>query len=141
VIVRALILWLAIIAVETAHGIARMMFLAPVVGDLPARQIGVFVGTAIVLLIAYLGSRWLGCRTGSEAFAAGGLWVALTLAFEAGLGRFVLDLPWDRLMADFDVARGGLLGFGLAAMAAAPWLAARMRGERLGPDAAPATRD
>lgn len=140
-IVRALILWLAIIAAETVHGIARMMFLVPVVGDLPARQIGVFVGTAIVLLIAFLGSRWLGCRSAGEAFAAGGLWVALTLAFEVGLGRFVLDLPWDRLMADFDLARGGLLGFGLAAMAAAPWLAARMRGERLGPNAAPATRD
>jgi hypothetical protein len=141
VIGRALILWIVIIAAETLHGIARMMFLAPAVGDLPARQIGVATGSVIVLAIAYLGSRWLGCRSVGATFAVGGLWVALTVAFEIVLGRFVLGLPWDRLLSDFDLARGGLLPLGLAAMAAAPWLAARMRGERLGTAVSPAARD
>jgi hypothetical protein len=42
---RAFTVWLVIIAVETADGILRALLLVPLVGDLPARQIGVPIGS------------------------------------------------------------------------------------------------
>lgn len=59
--------------------------------------------------------------------AGGGLWAVLTIAFEVGLGRLVLDLPWDRIAEDYDVTRGGFLGFGLLFLAASPLFAAWLR--------------
>jgi hypothetical protein len=53
-IARALLVWLILIATEFVHGILRAIFLVPVVGDFRARQIGVFIGSALILLVAYL---------------------------------------------------------------------------------------
>lgn len=41
VLFRAFLAWLVIIAAETVHGVLRGLLLVPLVGDLPARQIGV----------------------------------------------------------------------------------------------------
>jgi hypothetical protein len=41
---RAFLVWLVIIASETVHGILRGILLLPLVGDFPARQIGVLGG-------------------------------------------------------------------------------------------------
>ena len=56
------------------------------------------------------------------------MWVALNLLFEIGLGRMVLDLTWDRLLEDYDLARGGFFGLGLLFMAVSPLLAAKVAG-------------
>jgi len=41
-------------AAETIHGVLRNMFLSPAVGDLQARQIGVVIGSALILATALL---------------------------------------------------------------------------------------
>ena len=58
------------------------------------------------------------------------IWGVLTVLFEIGLGRPVLGLPWERLTEYYDVTRGGFMGVGLLFMAAAPWLAAWLRGRK-----------
>lgn len=56
----------------------------------------------------------------------GGLWIVLTLAFEVGLGRLA-GYGWDRIFADYDLARGGLMPLGLLAMGLIPWLVQRLQ--------------
>ena len=56
--------------------------------------------------------------------------MVLTVSFEVGLGRLVLGLPWERITEDYDVTRGGFLGFGLVFMLGSPLLAARLRGRK-----------
>ena len=58
----------------------------------------------------------------------GGLWLVLMLAFEIGLGRLVFHASWDRIASDFDLRRGGCLGFGMLVLLAAPLLAAKLHG-------------
>jgi hypothetical protein len=125
-IVRAVIVWLLLMAVETVHGVLRNQFLAPLVGDFCARQIGVFIGSALVLGIAVLLIGWI--RPGSERslLGIGAIWLALTLALEFGLGR-ALGRPWDAMLADYDLTRGGLLSIGMVLLALSPWIAARIR--------------
>jgi hypothetical protein len=134
VLLRAAPVWLVIIAAETVHGVLRGLLLVPLVGDLPARQLGVPVGSLLVFAVAYLGIRWVGVRSNLGLLGVGLLWAVRTTLFEVGLGRLALGLPWDRITEDYDPARGGLLGFGLLFMAVSPILAARVRGEsRHGP--------
>ena len=128
VLIRAILVWLVIIAAETVHGILRGVLLVPIVGDLPARQIGVLIGSLLIFAVAYLFIRWIAVQTKLQFLAVGLIWVVLTILFEIGLGRLVLGLPWERLTEDYDVTRGEFMGVGLLFMAAAPWLAARLRG-------------
>jgi hypothetical protein len=122
--VRAFAVWLVIIGAEVVQGVLRTILLTPLIGDFRARQFGVVTGSFVVLAIAYLSVEWIRAPTAGLLAAVGIGWVVLTLAFEIGVERLVLGSPWERLWSDYDVARGGLLPFGLLVMALAPILAA-----------------
>jgi hypothetical protein len=53
----------------------------------------------------------------------GALWVAVMLAFELTFGRLVAGASWARLVSDYNLAQGGLLGLGMAWLLCAPRLA------------------
>ena len=57
----------------------------------------------------------------------GAIWVAMTVAFEIILGRFVMGLSWARILEDYDLFGGGLMLLGLAAMFSAPFIALRYK--------------
>ena len=59
---RAALVWMLIMLAETGHGVIRELFIAPVIGGLRARQLGVFVGCVIIFVIAWLTARWMGAR-------------------------------------------------------------------------------
>jgi hypothetical protein len=120
--------WLLLMMAEVVHGIARTLWLAPVVGDFRARQMAVFTGSLLILLIASFTIRWMRVPKPSLLLPIGVLWVVLTVTFEIGLGRLVLGFPWDRLASDYNLVEGGLLPIGLVVMALAPFIAARLRG-------------
>jgi hypothetical protein len=125
---RALFVWLVIIVAESVHGTLRTLYLAPALGDFPARRVGVFIGTALIFVVALAFTRWIGARSRRQLLGIGALWVGLTVAFEVLLGRALLHYDWARILADYDLSRGGLMGFGLLAMFFMPLLAARIRG-------------
>ncbi|HMV51986.1 MAG TPA: hypothetical protein PLD20_07415 [Blastocatellia bacterium] len=126
-LLRGLAVWGVIILVESLHGTARELWLRPLLGDFRARQISVFTAMALILLVALLFARWLRATQRRQLLAVGALWVLLTVAFEFGLGRFVLGYSWTRLLEDYNLARGGLMGLGLVFLLFAPLLAAKMR--------------
>lgn len=128
VMLRGALVWLLIAAAESAHGIARTLYLQPIVGDRPARQIAVASGAAIVLAIAWLAARWIGAATRGQQFAVGLLWLALTIAFDLALGRWIFGFTWERLFEDFRLWEGRLFPLGLLVLAFAPMIAARWRG-------------
>ena len=115
-----------IILIETMHGAVREVFIAPVVGDLRARQWGVLIGSALILLIAWATARWMGAATRRAQLIVGLSWGVLTLGFESALGR-VMGLSWSRILADYDPSRGGFMLLGIGFMVFAPLLAAKLR--------------
>lgn len=126
-LLRALAVWLLIMTAESFHGALRQMLLAPLVGDFPARRISFFTGMLLIFGITYLFIRWIRAETTRSLLIVGLMWMMLTAAFEFGLGIFILKYSWERMVEDYDLARGGLMGFGLLFMALAPLLAAKLR--------------
>ena len=124
---RAFAVWLLLITAEVVHGIVRTLVLTPVVGDFRARQLGVFTGSLLILLITALTIRWIRAGRPRTLLMIGGAWVVLTVAFEISLGR-MMGYSWQRLVSDYDVLEGGLLPIGFVIMATSPLIAARLRG-------------
>lgn len=119
--------WALIAGVEVIHGILRVRFLNPRVGDHRARQIAVFSGSALILLIAYALVPPLDIQSRMGLLSVGLLWVLLMLAFEIILGRWVFHLSWKRIGSDFDLRQGGLLAFGMLVLFLAPLLVMKLR--------------
>ena len=136
-LLRALLVWLVIIAVETIHGILRTLLLVPMIGDFLARQISVFNGSLLIFGVTLFLIKWIAARTRLELLIVGIIWVLLTTLFEIALGRLVLNLSWDRITEDYDITRGGFLGFGLLFMAVSPLLATRLQRVKLPTDSSP----
>ena len=96
-VLRGLAVWVCIIFVEVLHGIARTWFLAPVIGDFHARQVAVFTGSILVVLVATMFIGWLRPANAREAAWVGIVWLVLTLTFEIVFGRFVAQASWTRI--------------------------------------------
>lgn len=126
-LIRILAVWMLIMLVETVHGALRAIFLAPRIGDLAARQIGVVIGSLLIFAIAVATLRWMRVGTSRAQILAGVVWAGLTLAFEVLLG-IAMNLDVSRILSDYLPWRGGFMAFGLLFMAAAPRLAAKLRG-------------
>jgi hypothetical protein len=123
---RATLTWMLIMLAETGHGVVREVFIAPLIGALRARQLGVFVGCVIIFVIALLLARWMKAGTTRDQFRVGAFWVALTVIFEFSLGRAV-GQSWPRLLSDYNPVHGGYMLLGLAFMLLTPWLARKLR--------------
>lgn len=127
IVLRSIAVWLVLILAEALHGIARVTWLEPIVGDLRARQIGVFTGAMLILSIALLFIRWLRVARRWQLVAIGWLWLALTISFEVVLGRSILHYSWERILSDYNLLRGGLLPIGLVILTLSPLIAAKVQ--------------
>jgi hypothetical protein len=123
-LLRALVIWIIIIVAETFQGIARLRFLVRRMGDLRSRQLGVLTGSAVILIITWASLPWIDATNTVERLSVGILWCILTVLFDVLLGRFVARYPWKRILADFNVLKGGLLPLGLIVMMFAPLIMA-----------------
>ena len=123
---RASLVWMLMMLAETGHGVVREVFIAPAIGGLRARQLGVLVGCALIFVIAWLTARWMGASSRRQQFRVGAYWVILTLAFELSLGR-ALGMSWARILGDYNPVNGGYMLFGLAFMFLTPWITRKLR--------------
>ncbi len=128
VLLRALLVWLLIVFAEIVHGIVRGVFLVPHVGQFRAGQIGVFTGSAIILIIAIVFARWIRGRSIPQLLGVGFVWLVLMIGFEIAFGRFVVGASWERIGSDYNILKGGLMPIGMIILMVAPVVAARVRG-------------
>lgn len=125
-VVRAVLVWVLLMAAESAQGAVRHFLTNPAI-DLMARQAGVVIGVLVIFAFTWLTFPWMRIRTPRGALAVGALWAAMTILFEVALGRSI-GASWGRILSDYDLTIGGLMGLGLLMMALTPWLVLRLRG-------------
>lgn len=126
---RALALWMILMLAETLHGLWRVKVLAIWIGDAAAREVSVFTGSLVILLITFAFIGWISARSAPTLLMVGATWVALTVVYEFILGRVVFHQTWADIASDFDLLHGRLLPIGLLFLLFAPLLAARLRGQ------------
>jgi hypothetical protein len=89
-----------------ANAAVRQLVYADRVGELAAHQIS--TATLLAVLAYYiwlLDQRWP-VPTTQTGLAIGGIWAALTVLFEFGVGHYVLDSSWSELVANYNLADG-----------------------------------
>ncbi|MEZ5344627.1 MAG: hypothetical protein R2681_03630 [Pyrinomonadaceae bacterium] len=128
---RGFLVWLLIICTETLHGILRELIFSPIFGDFRARQFAVFTGMILIFAVTYFCISWIRVPDRNSLFLLGFSWVMLTVLFEAGLGIWVLGLPVGRILEDYDITKGGLMGAGLLFMFFCPFLTAHLKRDEL----------
>lgn len=122
---RVIAIWLLILAAESINGTIRRLWLVPVLGAHTSHQIGVLIASTLILFIAWLTARWLDARTFKAQLQVGLLWVVLMLAFEFGVG-LAMGNSIQRMLAEYDLSQGGLMGLGFLVLLFAPAFGARI---------------
>ena len=124
---RALIVWVVLLVVAVANGAIRQAWLVPLTGGLTGHQLSTLTLSAGIFLVAWLTIGWMGPATPAEARLIGLGWVALTLVFEFGAGRYAFGKTWPELLADYDVMSGRIWILVLATTSWSPSIAAALR--------------
>jgi hypothetical protein len=124
---RALNVWLLQLALAIVNGLFREAVLIPRLGTASAHVVSTLLLCCAILVITWLTIRWIGVARAGDALRIGLLWVSLTLAFEFGAGHYLFGHPWERLLADYDVASGRIWPLVLVTTLCAPALARRLR--------------
>ncbi len=124
---RTLEIWLALLAVAFLNGAVRELLLIPALGETVGRALSTLTLSAAILLLTWLTIDWIAPVTARDAWTIGGVWVALTLAFEFGAGHYLFGNPWERLFEDYNVLRGRIWILVLVTTAAAPYVVWRIR--------------
>jgi hypothetical protein len=123
---RAVVIWLLQLAFAVVNGVVREGVLLPYLGPGTGHVVSTFFLCAAILIITLLTIGWIAPATTASALRLGLLWVGLTLAFEFGAGHYLFGHPWERLLADYDVAAGRIWPLVLVTTLLAPVLARRL---------------
>jgi hypothetical protein len=125
---RTLLVWLVLLVLAVVNGALREFMLRPRLGDAAGHAVSTLTLCLAILLLSWLTIRSIGPRSSRDAWAIGGVWLALTLAFEFLAGHYLFGNPWSRLLADYDVLRGRIWVLVLVTTALAPIVTAQLRG-------------
>ena len=107
-LLKAAGLWLLILACAVLNGLIREAVLVPRLGTPAALVVsGLLLATCIVIVALVLVPR-LGPLTLRQRLGIGLFWLALTLIFEFGFGRFVQQRSWAELLEAYTFRDGSL---------------------------------
>ena len=124
-IVKALLIWLVILAVAFLNGGLRELVLVPSLGMPWALVLSGALLSACILVIAVIAVPKLGPMATHQALGIGVFWLVLTLLFEFGFGRLVQHKPWRELLEAYTFGGGNVWPIVLLVVVLAPVIARR----------------
>jgi hypothetical protein len=127
IVAKTLAVWLGILILAVANGMFREAVLIPTLGKTPALILSGTLLSLVILAAAYLSLPWLAVRSPSQLLLIGLGWLVLTLIFEFSFG-LLRGVPLTEMLAAYTFRGGNIWPVVLLVTAAAPWLAARLRG-------------
>jgi hypothetical protein len=96
-------------------------------GEQTGRALSPLLLAVLVVVVAWLSVRWIRPLGRRGAWPVGLFWLGLTLAFEFLAGHYLFGDPWERLLAEYNVAQGRLWLLVPVTTLIAPVLAERLR--------------
>ncbi len=105
-VMRAVLIWCALLVIASINGVAREAALIPRIGELAGRALSTLALSTLIVILTWISIGWMAPRSAQQAWAIGVIWIVLTLAFEFLAGHYVFHNPWSRLLEDYNVIRG-----------------------------------
>ncbi len=106
--------WLVLAVLAIANGVLREGTYGQHVSELAAHQISTITAIALTGGAVWLFHRFQPATSMRAAWLIGIMWLAMTIAFEFGFGRFVAGHSWERLFADYNLFAGRVWSLFLA---------------------------
>jgi hypothetical protein len=126
-IVRAVVIWCALLMIASINGLVREALLIPRMGEVGGRAISTLALSALIVVLTWISIGWIAPRSAQQTWTVGVIWVLLTLAFEFLAGHYVFHNAWSRLLEDYNVVRGRIWILVLITTLVSPRLCARLR--------------
>jgi hypothetical protein len=105
----ALAVWPLFLVTAVTLGAVRERVIAPALGEQAAHVVGTLLFIAAMLAIMWV---FVGKISGSvqrlDLWLIGVMWTAMTVCFEFGFFHFVAGVPWEKLLADYNLFAGRL---------------------------------
>lgn len=127
IIIRAALLWSAIVPLAIANGAFRDAVLAKLVDPSLARLCSGVLLSAIIFGWTVLTVRWIRAPHLWIYAVIGSCWLGLTIAFEFLFGRLVAKHSWDQLLQAYRFEGGDIWPIVLVVVAVSPIIAAKLR--------------
>ncbi len=125
---KAVLLWFVLMVLAILNGTVRLKLIIPYTGLTVGLVISTVMLCGLILLATWMGIRWVGPASASQAWGIGLLWLVMTLGFEFGAGHFLFKKPWSELLVDYDITLGRIWVLVPIVTAMAPWWMAKLRG-------------
>jgi len=105
-LLRAFIVWFAILLLAIVNGALREKILNPRLGEASGHVVSTLILSILVVIVSWLSISWIGPANFRAAVIIGILWLFLTLVFEFLAGHYLFGASWDKLLTDYDLSRG-----------------------------------
>lgn len=128
VVLKALLLWMAILVCAVLNGTLREKALIPAIGAFGAQIASGILLCICIVLVALLAAPWFGPLPAPQYWLIGWFWLLLTLLFEFSFGRLIQHKDWAQLLRAYTFEGGNLWPLVLATTLLSPRLAAWLRG-------------
>ncbi|MGK2961482.1 MAG: hypothetical protein ACSLFK_04955 [Gemmatimonadaceae bacterium] len=125
---RAIAVWFGIMLLAITNGAVRESLVTPRFGPQQGHVISTLLLASAIVAVAFITIRWIGPANAAQAWRAGIMWLAFTLAFEFLAGHYVFGTPWETILADYNLLEGRIWPLvPLATLIAPAWAFTRLR--------------
>lgn len=119
-IAKAIVIWILIAVGEILNGNFRVRFLHRRYGINRAKKISFFTAIIIIYTICWFSLSWIKPSNLIDCFLIGFIWMLLMLCVDIYFGRYVFRFKWIKILEDFDIRKGNLLGVGMGLLFLCP---------------------
>lgn len=118
---KYLLAWFPMLILAILNGTLRYLGYKKWVGELAAHQISTI--TLVIILSLYIAIiiKHFPPQSALQAVLLGLFWMALTLCFEFGFGRY-RGLSWESMLADYNILKGRIRVLVPVCIALTPYL-------------------
>jgi hypothetical protein len=106
---KAFGVWLGMLVVAFVNGALRELLIVRLVGEQVGHVLSVFLLSGAIFGIAYVFVKAIAPVPSSTLLGIGLFRLVLSLLFEFGFFHYVMHVPWEKLLADYNLFRGRLL--------------------------------
>ncbi|MFZ0453484.1 MAG: hypothetical protein WCE54_11230 [Ignavibacteriaceae bacterium] len=126
VLFKALGVWLFLAALAVVNGTIRTFLILPALGEQAAHVTGTIIFLLMQFIVIYFFIRKGSINGMNELISIGLFWLFLTIAFEFIFGHYVMNHPWGKLFADYNILKGRIWSLVLLNNIAAPLICGRL---------------